>query len=143
LILYLAEEAGQEKKPEAEKTKFNPLASIRFPNISGVFNKFRKSARNDDLELGSGPRAGLASMETLDDSTKDPWNPENSPDVVDADKGEDSKAAGKEAEEQEREKKLPFLAGIQNYNCSIGEVTSMIINRISLLISFISPLSIR
>jgi Carboxylesterase family len=138
-FLLSSEESGGEKKPDPEKTKFNPLASIRFPNISVVFNKFRKSPRNEDIELGSGPRAGLASMETLDDSTKDPWNPENSPDVVDAEKDGKSGAVEKELCEQDgKEKKLPFLAGIRNYNCSIGEVTSIIINRISLLIPFIS-----
>lgn len=83
-------------------------------------NKFRKAPRTEDIELGNGPggKAGLASMETLDDSTKDPWNQENSPDVVDAEK---PKEVEKAAEETEGEKKQSLIASIQNYNCSIGE----------------------
>lgn len=52
-------------------------------------------------------------METLDDSTKDPWNA----DAVDAEKPKDEKAA----EECEDKNKSTIIASIQNYNCSIGE----------------------
>lgn len=67
--------------------------------------------------MGNGPRgkAGLASMETLDDSTKDPWNQEN--DAVDAEKPADKPEKGAEDEE----KKESLIASIQNYNCSIGK----------------------
>lgn len=74
-------------------------------------NKFRKTPRSEDIELG---KAGLASMETLDDSTKDPWNQESVPDGA-------AKESEKAADEPEPEKKQSLIASIQNYNCSIGE----------------------
>lgn len=58
-------------------------------------------------------------METLDDSTKDPWNQENGGDAVDAEKGDESKKAEEAAAESEP--KESFLAGLRNYDCSVGE----------------------
>lgn len=115
---FIAADSSDEKKNE---TKFKPLASINFPNFSGIINKFRKAPRSDDIELGNGPggKAGLASMETLDDSTKDPWNQENGGDAVDAEKPKEGEK--ETAEEQPKEKKQSLIASIQSYNCSIGE----------------------
>lgn len=112
----LTAENSEEKKTE---TKFKPLASINFPKFSGIINKFRKTPRSDDIELGNGPggKAGLASMETLDDSTKDPWNQENAPDAVDAEKPKETEKPAEETEE----KKESLVATIRNYNCSLGE----------------------
>lgn len=50
-------------------------------------------------------------METLDDSTKDPWNQTEQVD-------EPKKA---EVAEEEAEKKPTLIASIRSYNCSIGE----------------------
>jgi hypothetical protein len=79
--------------------------------------------------MGNGPRgkAGLASMETLDDSTKDPWNQENGSDAVDADKPVEKPEKGAEDEE----KKESLIAGILNYRCSIGEFTICFVKNLS------------
>ena len=65
-----------------------------------------------------GRKAGLASMETLDDSTKDPWNQENGSEVVDAEKPAEILEKGAE----DMEKKKSLMASIRNYNCSIGKI---------------------
>lgn len=57
-------------------------------------------------------------METLDDSTKDPWNQENAPDVVDGEKAEDT---AKKYEGEEEKKFSAIISEIRNYNCSLGE----------------------
>lgn len=57
-------------------------------------------------------------METLDDSTKDPWNQEEgAADTVDADKPKDDEKAAEETEE-----KKSVLAAITSYNCSIDDI---------------------
>jgi hypothetical protein len=65
--------------------------------------------------MGNGPRgkAGLASMETLDDSTKDPWG-----------NGTDEKTTVDAPEKgvEDNDKKESLIASIRNYNCSIGEL---------------------
>lgn len=119
IIFSFSIEAENEEDKKTE-TKFNRIASINFPNLSGIFNKFRRNTRSDDIELGSGPggKAGLASMETLDDSTKDPWNQENGGDAVDAEKTDEPKIV----EEPVQEKRLAALIeSVQSYKCSIGE----------------------
>lgn len=59
-------------------------------------------------------------METLDDSTKDPWNQtENGTDGVDNEKVDEPKKA--EGVEEEAEKKPTLIASIRSYNCSIGK----------------------
>ncbi|CRL04436.1 CLUMA_CG017521, isoform A [Clunio marinus] len=110
------ENINDEKKPE---NKFKP--SIHLPKFSGLLNKFRRNPRSDDIELGNGPagKAGLASMETLDDSTKDPWNQENGPDAVDADKAKENDDKVAEGSE---EKKIPVISSIRNYKCSIDDI---------------------
>lgn len=74
--------------------------------------------------MGNGPRgkAGLASMETLDDSTKDPWNQENGSDAVDAEKPVEKPEKGAVDEE----KKESLIATIQSYSCSIGKFVNHI-----------------
>lgn len=91
-------------------------------------NKFRKTPRSEDIELG---KAGLASMETLDDSTKDPWNQESVPDGA-------AKESEKAADEPEPEKKQSLIASIQNYNCSIGEFDWLTVE-MEVMISFCFP----
>lgn len=61
-------------------------------------------------------------METLDDSTKDPWNQENAPDAVDAETQKDNEKEKADGEKED-EKKTTIIESIQNYNCSIGEIT--------------------
>lgn len=56
-------------------------------------------------------------METLDDSTKDPWNQENGSDAVDAEKP----VAAPEKGTEDAEKKESLIASIRNYHCSIGK----------------------
>lgn len=57
-------------------------------------------------------------METLDDSTKDPWNQENGTDGVDAEKTDEPK----KAEEPVQEKRIAALiSSVQSYKCSIGK----------------------
>jgi hypothetical protein len=85
----------------------------------------------DNIELGNTnnvPKAGLASMETLDDSTKDPWTVENGSESPKLPKEEEVTAAeAKAAEaEAEKEKPIPIWQQIQNYNCSIGIITIII-----------------
>lgn len=64
----------------------------------------------------------MASMETLDDSTKDPWNQENG-DATDA--ATEKVDEPKKAPEEEEEKKLSaIISSIQNYNCSLGEIAN-------------------
>lgn len=65
--------AEKQAESEAEKAaqqqqKRGIFEGMRLPNIIQ-----RRLRRNNDIELGNGPntRAGLASMETLDDSQKD------------------------------------------------------------------------
>lgn len=114
MFLSIEAESSDDKKTE---TKFKPLASINFKaSFSGIINKFRKSPKQEDIEMGNGPRgkAGLASMETLDDSTKDPWNQEN--DGVDAENPVEKPEKGVVDEE----KKESLIASIQKYKCSIG-----------------------
>lgn len=117
-LILIAADTTNEKKTE---TKFKSLPSIQFPKFSGIMNKFRRTPQSEDIELGNGPggKAGLASMETLDDSTKDPWNQENSPDLVDAEKPKEGEV--EKTVEKNEDKKSPFIASIQNYKCSIGE----------------------
>lgn len=83
------------------------------------------------VELGivnSEPKAGLASMETLDDSTKDPWGTENGSPDLKAPKDDESglKEGEKGAEDEEgKEKRIPIWQAcwqsIINYQWSIGE----------------------
>lgn len=57
-------------------------------------------------------------METLDDSTKDPWNQENGPDAVDAEKTAEPE---KKDEAEDQKKFAAIISEIRNYNCSVGE----------------------
>lgn len=80
-----AAEAATEKTPadaaapeENVAPKKSLFSNIRLPALSSLSNiipkRLRSSSRpTDDVEMGNGPnnKAGLASMETLDDSTKD------------------------------------------------------------------------
>lgn len=72
--------------------------------------------------MGNGKKAGLASMETLDDSTKDPWNTES--DAVDASKSTADKPTDEKVDEV-TEKGPTFWDSIRAYSCSLGESVVM------------------
>lgn len=112
------------------------MNAIRLP-IANLPNKLRslKRSRNDDVEMGNGPnnKAGLASMETLDDSLKDT---ENGKDVTDkaAPAENDSLETVKLTEnngEKEKEKddeqvpvteKNTIIDRIRGYQCSVDDL---------------------
>lgn len=62
-------------------------------------------------------------METLDDSTKDPWNQENGGDAVDAEKTDETKKVEEPA--VEAEPKVTLLASLRSYDCSVGECADL------------------
>lgn len=65
---------NEQAPPPAKKNLLN-FPAIHLPKISNIIPKRLRSSnqQSEDLELGNGPnnKAGLASMETLDDSIKD------------------------------------------------------------------------
>lgn len=93
--------------------------------------------QSDDLELGNGPnnKAGLASMETLDDSIKDTDNkdvtdkatlPDEGLETVKLNETDKEKEAGKEKDnvfvvETEVDKR-PILERIRSYHCSVDDL---------------------
>lgn len=100
----------------------DPLKSINF------FFFFNADDVTDNIELGSSKnqgKAGLASMETLDDSTKDPWNIENGETKEEEAKHDEEKKA---LESEEQEKPIPIWQQIRSYNCSIGNYFDMLCN---------------
>lgn len=141
-------EAEPEKIPE-ESAVTNPpppkkslLTAIRLPIANIIPRKLRSSSQqNDDVELGNGPnnKAGLASMETLDDSIKDN---ENNKDVTDkatiiineeletVKLNENEKEKGKEKEKKstaeekaELEKeKIPILNRLRSYSFTVDDL---------------------
>lgn len=79
--------------------------------------------------MNNAPKAGLASMETLDDSTKDPWGPEQngSPDPKAPKDEEAGLKDEKAAEDEEKEKLVPIWQAcwesVVNYQWSIGTLS--------------------
>lgn len=111
-------------------------ASCIIKLTSKLFFLYVDDVTDNAVELGtmhSGPKAGLASMETLDDSTKDPWGPEQnggSPDPK-APKDEETGTKDEKAaiEEEEKEKLVPIWQAcwhnIVNYQWSIGTLSKL------------------
>lgn len=66
---------NEQAPPAAPKKILLNFPAIHLPKISNIIPKRLRSnnQQSEDLELGNGPnnKAGLASMETLDDSIKD------------------------------------------------------------------------
>lgn len=131
--------AENEQKPASQKRNLlASLPSIHLPKLSSIIPKRLRSANNqqcDDLELG-GPnnKAGLASMETLDDSIKD--NDTNK-DVTDkatiTDEGLETVKLNESDKEKEAAKdngkvgetevdKRPILERLRAYHCSIDDL---------------------
>lgn len=129
------EEPKADNPPAAEEAKKPFLQSIKLPTLGSLIPKKLRRSSPDDIELGNGPntRAGLASMETLDDSLKDTENNKDVTDkaspnnVTDEDKMEtiklnDDKDAEKAAEAEQDKVKPTFLDRIRTYRCSIGKL---------------------
>lgn len=112
------------------------MTAIRLPIANIIPRKLRTSTHADDVELGNGPnnKAGLASMETLDDSIKDT---ENSKDVTDkaAIVHEDLETVKLTESDKEKEKekldekadlekeKIPIIDRIRAHRCSVDDLT--------------------
>ncbi|XP_058123675.1 neurotactin [Anopheles ziemanni] len=137
----VAGETVEEKKPatgaddsEGPVPKRGLLDALRVPLASIIPKRFKPVASgdpDDDIELGKTPknRAGLASMETLDDSLKDA----DTKDVVDKSgvngtdgealvKPEDKEAKDKAAEAEEDAQERSLLERVQAYRCSVDDI---------------------
>lgn len=111
-----------------EPEQVTPPQKSRF---SGFLDKFRRGRYDvaENIELGNEPKAGLASMETLDDSTKDPWSTENgNGNGVTETKSESENGPKGDAEKKEKDAldgavpKTDYWGMIQNYECSVDDV---------------------
>lgn len=139
-----AEEPAQEaenkpvEEPAAAAEKKSVLSNIRLPHLSLsnlIPRRLRPGNRaSEDLEMGSGPKtkAGLASMETLDDSLKDTDSKDQTDKAVNGKISDDDmetvkldekedKPKDKAAEAAEDQKPKPFMDRIREYQCSVGE----------------------
>ncbi|XP_062129566.1 neurotactin [Drosophila sulfurigaster albostrigata] len=105
-------------------TKRGLLNAIKLP----IANMLPKKKSGDDVELGLG-KAGLASMETLDDSLKDQDTVDRAPlksNGADELKSElkDEKLAAEQklaAEEEERERPVSLWCRLRGYKCSVDD----------------------
>ncbi|XP_033240581.1 neurotactin isoform X2 [Drosophila pseudoobscura] len=103
------------------------LNAIKLP-IANMIPKQRKNG--DDVEMGLGGKAGLASMETLDDSLKDQDTVDRAP-VKNANGTDDIKSELKDeklaaeqklaAEEDERDRPISLLQRLRGYKCSVDD----------------------
>lgn len=123
-------------EPESSATKKNLLGAIKLPTLGNLIPKRLKKSSQDDIELGNGPnnKAGLASMETLDDSQKDSNGDATNKDTTDKPvntnvetkmetiKLNENKDAEKAAEAEQDRQKRPVLERIRGYRCSIGKL---------------------
>ena len=115
----------EEEKKDLEKTKKNKFQSIKFPQLGTFIERFKKQSP-DDIELGKGPlnRAGLASMETLDDSLKDQESKDTT-DVKETEEVEKNNQNGdnslKPSEKVDEKKEESIIQRVQNYTCSVGK----------------------
>ncbi|KAH8368827.1 hypothetical protein KR200_003994 [Drosophila serrata] len=119
-----AEAAPAEDASEAPPQKRGLLNAIKLP----IANMIPKKKSNDDVELGLG-KAGLASMETLDDSLKDQDTVDRAPaktngtDDLKSDLKDEKLAAEQKlaAEEEERERPVSLLSRLRGYKCSVDD----------------------
>ncbi|KAH8302828.1 hypothetical protein KR044_011043 [Drosophila immigrans] len=105
-------------------TKRGLLNAIKLP----IANMLPKKKSGDDVELGLG-KAGLASMETLDDSLKDQDTVDRAP--LKSNGAEDLKSELKDdklaaeqklaAEEEERERPVSLWCRLRGYKCSVDD----------------------
>lgn len=119
----------EEEKKDLEKTKKNKFQAIKFPQLGTFIERFKKQSP-DDIELGKGPlnRAGLASMETLDDSLKDQESKDTT-DVKETEELEKNNQNGdnslKQSEKVDEKKEESIIQRVQNYTCSVGKKTKL------------------
>lgn len=139
-------ENGEEAKPVEEAApvaeKKSVLSNIRLPHISLsnlIPRRLRPGNRaSEDLEMGGGPKtkAGLASMETLDDSlkdvdSKDQTDKATNGKIADEDletvklDDKEEKPKDKAAEAAEDQKPKSIVDRIREYQCSVGEYTQI------------------
>uniref|UniRef100_A0A1B0CB37 Carboxylesterase type B domain-containing protein n=1 Tax=Lutzomyia longipalpis TaxID=7200 RepID=A0A1B0CB37_LUTLO len=133
----IEEEATKDTAQPADQTqKRRLLNAIKLPQISNILPKrLRTGVANADVELGNGPhnKAGLASMETLDDSTKDPESKDTTDRAAIAKPTDedletvkldnvDEKSQGKAEEAGASDKPKPWLERIRSYHCSIDDI---------------------
>ncbi|KAL7734027.1 hypothetical protein ACLKA6_011713 [Drosophila palustris] len=121
-------EATAEAAPAGEDADAPPkrglLNAIKLP----IANMMPKKKSGDDVELGLG-KAGLASMETLDDSLKDQDTVDRAPlksNGADELKSElkDEKLAAEQklaAEEEERDRPASMWSRLRGYKCSVDD----------------------
>lgn len=123
-------------EPESAATKKNLLGAIKLPTLGNLIPKRLKKSNQDDIELGNGPnnKAGLASMETLDDSQKDNNGDATNKDTTDKPvtaideskmetiKLNEDKDAEKAAEAEQDRQKRPLFERVRGYRCSIGKL---------------------
>lgn len=127
---------AEEAAPAAEKKSL--LSNIRLPHIT-LSNLIPKRLRpgqqaTEDLELGNGPnnKAGLASMETLDDSQKDNDSKDTTDKAVNGKTADEDMETVKLDEKEDKpkdkaeeaaadQKPKPILDRIRAYQCSVGE----------------------
>lgn len=152
-------EKSNAENEEAPPPKRNILHAIRLqPLVNLIPKRLRSSTQqSDDVELGNGPhnRAGLASMETLDDSTK-----ETDKDVTDKavgvndpsletvklnDNEKDAEKANDEKIGETPVEKRPILERIRSYHCApddlaiIGGVILFIVLLILIIVFVMAP----
>lgn len=135
------EKEAEKPSVEGESAEAPPkkglLNAIRLPIVNIIPKRLRSATQqSDDVELGNGPnnKAGLASMETLDDSIKDT---DNNKDVTDKAVGVNDPSLEtvklneneKDAEKKDNEKvgetpvdKRPILERIRSYHCSVDDL---------------------
>ncbi|XP_022215332.2 neurotactin [Drosophila obscura] len=122
-----AEAAAAEEAAVDPPPKRGLLNAIKLP-IANMIPKQRKNG--DDVEMGLGGKAGLASMETLDDSLKDQDTVDRAP-VKNANGTDDIKSELKDeklaaeqklaAEEDERDRPVSLLRRLRGYKCSVDD----------------------
>ncbi|XP_049542597.1 neurotactin [Anopheles darlingi] len=127
-------EGGTEEAPVPKK---GLLDALRVPLASIIPKRFKPVASgepDDDIELGKTPknRAGLASMETLDDSLKDTETKDavdgakttgaNGTDGETLVKPDDKEAKDKAAEAEEDAQERSLLQRVQAYRCSVDDI---------------------
>lgn len=120
------DEEKKDLEKELEKPKKNKFQSMKFPQLGTFIERFKKQSP-DDIELGKGPlnRAGLASMETLDDSLKDQESKDTT-DVKETEEVEKNNQNGdsslKQSEKVDEKKEESIIQRVQNYTCSVGKL---------------------
>lgn len=119
------EEEKKDLEKDLEKPKKNKFQSMKFPQLGTFIERFKKQSP-DDIELGKGPlnRAGLASMETLDDSLKDQESKDTT-DVKETEEVEKNNQNGdsslKQSEKVDEKKEESIIQRVRNYTCSVGK----------------------